>query len=65
MVEINKKNQKDNFKENGYLVIKKIIDKKLIKRIQKTILKRSSNYLKPTKKFKNFYDKSFHSSLIK
>jgi len=62
-VKIDKK-QKNDFKDNGYLVIKKLINKKLIKKLQKTIIDRSKQYLNSPKNFKNFYDKSFHSSLI-
>lgn len=58
------KKQKNDFKDNGYLVIKKLINKKLIKKLQKTIIDRSKQYLNSPKNFKNFYDKSFHSSLI-
>ncbi len=58
------KTQEEIFKENGYIIIKDLISKNLIKKIQKIILKRSKNYLKSTKNFKNFYDKSLHNGLI-
>lgn len=54
----------EKFNENGYLVIKKLLNKNKIKQIQKTIINRSKNYLNSTKNFKNFYDKSFHAGLI-
>ena len=56
--------QEKSFKENGYITIKNIINKNIIKKIQKIIIKKSKNYLKPSKNFKSFYDKSLHQGLI-
>ena len=59
------KSKQNFYKQNGFVLIKKLLRKSSIKKIQKTILKRSSIYLKNGKKYKSFYDKSFHISLIK
>ena len=56
--------QEKSFIEDGYLVVKNLISKNQIKKIQKTIINRSKNYLDTSKIFKNFYDKSFHAGLI-
>ena len=63
MHNFNKDHQKF-FKDNGFLIIKNFFKKNLIKNIQKTILEKSHNYIGLEKEFKNFYDKSFHKSLI-
>ena len=52
------------FRNNGYLVVKNLITKNQIKKIQKTIINRSKNYFDTPRIFKNFYDKSFHANLI-
>jgi hypothetical protein len=50
------------FKNEGYVHLKKIIDNRKIKSIQKTIISRASLYFKNN--YTNFYDVKFHKKLI-
>jgi ectoine hydroxylase-related dioxygenase (phytanoyl-CoA dioxygenase family) len=54
------------FNQNGYLVIKNIINKNVIDQIQESIYLRASNYIPKLKKIydKNFYKKDFHKALL-
>ena len=50
------------FKNEGYVHLKKIIDNRKIKSIQKTIISRANLYFKNN--YTNFYDVKFHKKLI-
>jgi ectoine hydroxylase-related dioxygenase (phytanoyl-CoA dioxygenase family) len=57
-------NKRNIFENSGYIILKKIIKKKKIHQIQKTIFNRAKIYLN-NKSFKSFNDINFHKDLIK
>jgi hypothetical protein len=59
------KSKQNSYSENGFLIVKNLLKKSSIKKIQKTILNRSKFYTKNSKNYKSFYDKEFHLNLIK
>ncbi len=59
------KSKQNFYNQNGFVLVKKLLSKSSIKKIQKTILNRSRFYIKNGKKYKSIYDKNFHSNLIK
>ncbi len=59
------KSKQNFYDKNGFVLIKNLLSKSNIKKIQKTILSRSKLYVNLGKNYKSFYDKNFHSELIK
>ena len=59
------KSKQNFYNKNGFVLIKNLLSKSNIKKIQKTILSRSKFYINCSKNYKSFYDKNFHSELIK
>lgn len=58
-------NKRTIFENDGYIVLKKVISKKKIFQLQKTIFNRSKIYLNNNKSLKSFNDMNFHKYLIK
>ena len=58
------KNNLKKYNEHGFVIIRKIINKKKISDIQNTIFNKSQFYFKNRIRSKNFYDKKFHKSLV-
>ena len=52
------------YNKNGFVIIKNLLSKTNIKKLQKTILNRSKNYFNNKKNFLSIYDKKFHLNLI-
>ena len=59
------KSKQESYNKNGFVLVKNLLSKSNIKKIQKTILNRSKSYLENKKKFNSIYDKGFHLELIK
>ncbi len=59
------KSKQNFYNKNGFVLVKNLLNKSNIKKLQKTILNRSKNYLKDKKNFRSIYDKQFHSELIR
>ena len=59
------KSKQNSYSENVFLIVKNLLKKSSIKKIQKTILNRSKFYIKNSENYKSFYDKEFHLNLIK
>ncbi len=58
------KSKQKFYNKNGFVLIKNLLSKSNLKKIQKTILNRSKNYFKDNKIYNSIYDENFHSQLM-